>query len=292
MSDDPRESSVTAASATDDAFKRRMESAYTDDYLRILGIEHYRQGFFTPDIAPDDLPTALDRHLEVLTAPLGLGPQHTVLELGCNMGATTVQLIRRHGCTVHAIDIVPGMVEGARDRVRAEGLSGWAFVVQMVIQRLQYPDATFDFVIGIEVVNHLPDKSACFREIARVLKPGGQIVLAEYLLRRRAPWLGKRLVQSVLESDRLEDSEQYQGYLAAAGFEAAQIFDHAEETVIATTRAFRSERYRNRVRAYWVVYFGVVFSLFMPALYHLWVKMFREGHARYVFLYGRRASPD
>lgn len=270
------------------AFKQRMELAYTDDYLRIMGIEHYRQGYFTPELAPDDLPAALDRHVEVLLAPLELGPQHVVLELGCNAGATTVQLIRRYGCTVHAIDIVPDMVRAAEERTRLAGVEGRAHVQLMDARSLQFPDATFDFVIGIEVVYHFEDKAACLREIARVLKPGGQLVLAEYLLSPKAPRLGARLVQAILESDRIEDADGYQTYLAAAGFAPPRITDHAEQTVVATTRAFRSERYRNRIRAYGVVYFGVIFALMMPAAYWLWEQMFRRGHARYVFLYSER----
>lgn len=290
MNDYERASTITSPVDPNEAFRRRMEAAYTDDYLRIMGIEHYRQGYFTPDLAPDDLPGALERHVEVLLDPLGLGPQHTILELGCNMGATTVQIIRRYGCTVHAIDIVPNMARAAAERVRAEGLDNRAFVSQMDAQQLQFPDQTFDYVIGIEVVNHLTDKTACLREIARVLKPGGQLVLAEYLLSPRAPRLGARLVQMILESERLEDAEHYQRYLAAAGLAPAQITDHSLQTVIATTRAFRSERYRNRARAYCVAYFGVVFALLMPALFRLWERMFARGHARYVFLYSQR--PD
>lgn len=284
------QSTASSADPTgpNDAFKRRMENAYTDDYLRIMGIEHYRQGFFTPDVAPDDLPRALDRHVEVLLDPLQPGPQHTVLELGCNLGATTVQLVRRYGCTVHAIDIVPDMARAAADNVRRNGLEDRAVVVQMDARRLEYPDAMFDLVIGIEVVNHFTDKAACMREIFRVLKPGGRLVLAEYLLKPGAPRLGARLVRAILESDHLEDAGSYRVYLADAGFESPQITDHSRETVVATTRAFRSERYAKRIRAYCVVYFGVLFALVMPALYRLWESMFSRGHAQYVFLYARR----
>lgn len=276
--------------ASDDAFKRRMETAYTDDYLRIMGIEHYRQGFFTPEVAPDDLPRALDRHLEVLMDPLSLGPQHTVLELGCNLGATTVQLIQRYGCTVHAIDIVEDMVRAAADNVRRHGLADRAHVAVMDARHLRYPDATFDCVVGIEVVYHLADIGGSIEEIFRVLKPGGRLVLAEYLLARGAPRVGARLVRTILESDHIEDSDRYEQYLAAVGFAPPQISDHAMETVVATTRAFRSERYRRRIRAYCVVYFGVVFALVMPGLYRLWEAMFRRGHARYVFIYAARPA--
>lgn len=272
------------------AFKRRMELAYTDDYLRIMGIEHYRQGYFTPDLAPDDLPAALERHVEVLLDPLAIGPNHVLLELGCNMGATTVQMIRRYGCTVHAIDIVEDMARAAAERVRLEGVADRAHVSQMDAQSLHFPDGMFDFVLGIEVLYHIKDKAACLREIARVLKPGGRLVLAEYLLSPKASQLGASLVRTILESDRIEDAEQYQKYLTSAGFAPARITDHAAQTVIATTRALRSERYRNRSRAYGAVYFGLAFALVMPALYWLWERTFRRGHARYVFLSSQRGD--
>ena len=278
----------TSPAGPDEAFKRRMETAYTDDYLRIMGIEHYRQGYFTPDVAPDDLPRALERHVEVLLDPLAIGPQHRVLELGCNLGATTIQLVERYGCTVHAIDIVDDMARAAAAAVHRRGLADRAFVATMDAQRLQFPDGTFDFVVGIEVVYHFADKAACMREIFRVLKPGGQLVLAEYLLQKDAPRLGAHLVRTILESDHIEDAEQYERHLAAAGFAPARITDHAMQTVVATTRAFNSERYRRRSRAYAAVYFGVLFALAMPAFYKLWELMFRRGYARYVFLYSQR----
>jgi cyclopropane fatty-acyl-phospholipid synthase-like methyltransferase len=271
-----------------DVFRRRMEAAYTDDYLRIMGIEHYRQGYFTPEISPDDLPRALERHVEVLLDPLKIDSSHTVLDLGCNLGGTTVQMVRRYGCTVHAIDIVPDMARAAADNVRRHGLEDRAFVAQMDARRLQFADATFDVVVGIEVVNHFTDKAACLREIARVLKPGGRLALAEYLLSRGAPRLGASLVRMILESDHLEDADKYQEHLAAAGFSPPDISDRSQETVIATTRAFRSERYSRRSRAYCVVYFGVLFATVMPALFRVWEWMFRRGHARYVFLYSQR----
>lgn len=287
MSDSPHASATADPVGTPDAFTRRMETAYTDDYLRIMGIEHYRQGYFTPEVAPDDLPRALDRHVEVLLDPLAIGPQHAVLELGCNLGGTTVQLVQRYGCTVHAIDIVPDMARAAADNVRRRGLYDRAHVAQMDARHLQFPDGTFDFVVGIEVVNHFTDKAACLREIARVLKPGGQLILAEYMLNQDAPRLGAGLVRMILESDHLEDAARYRDYLAGAGFDPPRISDHSLQTVVATTQAFRSERYKQRVRAYCVVYFGVVFSLVMPALYRLWEAMFRRGHAQYMFVYAR-----
>jgi O-methyltransferase StaMB len=270
--------------------KRRMEHAYTDDYLRLLGVEHYRLGYFTPDLAPDDLPAALERYLEVLLDPLRIERHHTLLDLGCNLGATASWLVRRYGCTVHAVDIVEDMVRAARGRFEEERIADRAFASCMDARRLEFADRTFDFVLGIEVVHHIPDKAACLAEIARVLKPGGQLVLTEYLLEPHAPWLGAAFVRMIVESDRLESERSYRALLGAAGLGETAVTDRYRETVVGTNRAFRSDRYRAKVRAYATLYFGRLFAAAMPAVYWLWEQMYRRGYARYAFIYSRKRS--
>ena len=274
----------------DDKYKQRMETAYTEDYLRIVGIEHYRLAYFTPDLAPDDLPRALERYLEVLLDPLGIKPGHTVLDVGCGIGATAEWLVRRYGCRVAAIDIVPDFVDAATRRFTAQGLTGRATAHRMDALNLGFADASFDFVVGLEVIYHFPDKQRFFREAARVLKPGGTLVLSEYFAVPGAPRLGTEFVQMILESDKLEDEAAYRGYLTAARLLPPRLTDVYEHTVVGTNRAFRSARYRNRVKAYSAVYFGLLFAAAMPAVYWLWEQMFKRGHARHVFLYSQKPA--
>lgn len=286
----PDKTASTAPRVPESAYAKRMEHAYTDDYLRIMGIEHYRLGYFEPDIAADDLPAALERYTEVLLAPLNLGPTSVVLDLGCAAGATATWLVRRYGCTVYAIDIVEDMVKLAKSRFEFEKISDRAIAMRADAQNLELKDAMFDAVIGIETVYHLPDKGAFFKSAARVLKPGGQIVLAEYLLNAGGPKLGEALIKMILESDKIEEESDYRAYLAAAGLSPPSITDHHQQTVEGTNRAYMTERYRGRLTAYAHIYFGLLFSLAYRHVLWLWAYMFRRGYARHVFLYSRK--PD
>lgn len=272
----------------DDKYKQRMETAYTEDYLRIVGIEHYRLAYFTPDLAPDDLPTALERYLEVLLDPLGIGPEHTVLDVGCGIGGTTAWMVRRYGCRVHAIDIVADFADAAARRFAADGMTERATAHRMDALALEFPDAAFDFVVGLEVIYHFPDKQRFFQEAARVLKPGGTLVLSEYFTVPGASRMGTQFVQMILESDKLEEEAAYRGYLQTARLAPPRITDVYEHTVVGTNRAFRSEKYRNRVKAYSAVYFGLLFAAAMPAVYWLWEQLFKRGQARHVFLYSQK----
>ena len=64
----------------------------------------------------------------------------------------------------------------------------------------------------------------------------------------------------------------------------------AEDRIVLANRAFRSSRYRSRVKAYSAVYFGLLFAAAMPAVYWLWEQLFKRGHARHVFMYSQKAA--
>ena len=227
----------------------------------------------------------------MLLDPLHIQPHHTVLDLGCNLGATTSWLVRRYGCKVLAIDIVEEMVRVACDRFQEEGIADRASASCMDARALELGDGTFDLVLGIEVIHHIPDKAACLEEIARVLKPGGRLVLTEYLLEPHAPRLGASFIKMIVESERLESEQSYRALLAAAGMGETVITDHHLQTVVGTNRAFRSDRYRAKVRAYASIYFGRPFAAAMPAVYWLWEQMYRRGYARYAFIYSKKPVP-
>jgi ubiquinone/menaquinone biosynthesis C-methylase UbiE len=82
------------------------------------------------------------------------------------------------------------MVERARDALRQLGMP-WADAETGQAEALPLPDASIDCVLANGILNLSPDKSAVLREIARVLKPGGRLVLAETTLRH--PLLPERV---------------------------------------------------------------------------------------------------
>ena len=100
-----------------------------------------------------------------------------VLEIGVGTGKN----MPYYPATAHvtAIDLSPGML--ARARARAASLETSVDLRQMDAQRLAFPDGAFDTVIGTFVLGSVPDPGRALREVARVTKQDGQIVLLEYV---------------------------------------------------------------------------------------------------------------
>ena len=104
-------------------------------------------------------------------------PYGTSLELGCGTGFFTLNLklagVLDEG---HVTDLSPGMVEVAKRNARSLGFAVQGRVADA--ERLPYDDDSFDLVVGHAVLHHIPDVELAFREVLRVLKPGGRFVFA------------------------------------------------------------------------------------------------------------------
>ena len=122
---------------------------------------------------------------------------HAVLDLGCGDGALAVRLATA-GAQVVGLDADPAMLQAAAVRAAAAGVR-----VQFATGRaeaLPFTAGRFDVVIAVTVLCFVPDAETAFREIARVLRPGGAVVIGElgrwslWALRRRIRgWFGNRL---------------------------------------------------------------------------------------------------
>lgn len=95
-----------------------------------------------------------------------------VLEVGCGSGAHT-RLLAMSGAAVTAIDLTEFAVRTARERLRVFGET--ADIRQMDAEKLEFPHGTFDFVWSWGVVHHTAHIDRAIAEIARVLKPGGEM---------------------------------------------------------------------------------------------------------------------
>lgn len=101
----------------------------------------------------------------------------TVLDVGCGIGGSSRMLAREYGFSVTGLTISPGQVKRAQE-LTPEDLDA-QFVVGDALA-LPYPDACFDVVWSIEAGPHMPDKELYAREMLRVLKPGGHLVVADW----------------------------------------------------------------------------------------------------------------
>jgi arsenite methyltransferase len=159
------------------------------------------------------------------TAFASLRPGETVVDLGCGGGLDVFLAADRVGPSGKSIgiDMTEEMLNLARRN--AAGRSNVEFH-KATIDKLPLPDASVDCIISNCVINLAPDKPAVFREIARVLKPGGRLAVSDIALKRPLPpEIGNDLMAYVgcIAGAMLIDD--YRAGLAAAGFDAVEIID-------------------------------------------------------------------
>lgn len=101
----------------------------------------------------------------------------TVLDVGCGIGGSSRILAKDYGFAVTGITISPQQVQRAQE-LTANGLDV-KFQVDDAMA-LSFSDASFDVVWSIEAGPHMPDKAVFAKELMRVLKPGGVLVVADW----------------------------------------------------------------------------------------------------------------
>lgn len=115
-----------------------------------------------------------------------LPPGTTLLDVGCGIGGSSRILARDYGFAVTGVTISPQQVARAQ-QLTPEGVTA-QFQVDDAMA-LSFPDASFDVVWSVEAGPHMPDKAVFAKELLRVLKPGGVLVVADWNQRddRRQP---------------------------------------------------------------------------------------------------------
>jgi phosphatidylethanolamine/phosphatidyl-N-methylethanolamine N-methyltransferase len=123
---------------------------------------------FGPTLHPGRV-TALER--------MGIQPNDRILEVGVGTGINTSMYPRN--CHVTGVDLSSSMLEKARERVAREGLRN-VRLLEMDAQNLTFADDSFDIVYAPYLVSVVPDPVQVAREMRRVCKPGGKIIILNH----------------------------------------------------------------------------------------------------------------
>jgi len=161
------------------------------------------------------------------TATANLRAGEVVVDLGSGGGLDVFLAAKKVGPTGKAIgiDMTPEMIDLARRNAAKDGVTNVEFHLA-TIDKLPLPDASVDVVISNCVINLAPDKAAVFREIARVLKPGGRLAVSDIGLKRPLPdEIAKDVMAYVgcIAGALLID--EYRRLLSEAGFAEVMVVD-------------------------------------------------------------------
>lgn len=154
-----------------------------------------------------------------------------VVDLGCGGGLDVFLAAQKVGPAGKAIgiDMTPAMIERAKKNAAAAGVGNVEFHLAR-IEQLPLADGSVDCVISNCVINLAPEKKAVFREIARVLRPGGRVAVSDIALRKALPTeLAGDLMAYVGCIAGAIFIDEYREGLIEAGFAQVEIVDSGSD---------------------------------------------------------------
>ncbi|MEV4752567.1 methyltransferase domain-containing protein [Streptosporangium sp. NPDC049248] len=191
-------------------------------------------GYWTGPQDGSELGEAGVRLTDVMIGKLGVGPGDRILDLGCGSGASAVQVARATGAEVVGVSISAGEVDTAAALARAEGMEGQVRFQRGDALNLSFAPGFFDAVLAIDSFVHLSDQVRALSEIGRVLRPGGRVVLTDYV--RRGPELSEEEEYALAEMSALwrmvpmPRAEHYPEFARQAGLVIDEVADITEHT--------------------------------------------------------------
>jgi sterol 24-C-methyltransferase len=228
-----RDDQAGGGSAARKAEYARMVNHYYD-----LATDFYEFGWghsfhFAPRGRTESFEASLARYEMFVALRGGFGAGMRLLDVGCGVGGPMRTIARFTGAHVTGVTINGHQVGRGRQHNEDAGLSSSCEVLLADFHHLPMGDTTFDGAYEIEATCHAPDRVKVYREILRVLKPGGSFVGYEWCMTSRydpGNAEHRRIKHAIAEGTGLPDLITIPEVLAAfesAGFEIVSSHDHA-----------------------------------------------------------------
>ena len=122
-----------------------------------------------------------------------------VLEVACNMGTTTIELAKKYGCQITAVDLDTKALEQAHLAAAKAGVEEFVTFEKANAMKLPYEDDTFDIIINEAMLTMQTEKgkAKCMEEYYRVLKPGGVLLTQDVMLKQKDEAVREELSRAI-----------------------------------------------------------------------------------------------
>ena len=178
-------------------------------------------------LTPEDLAPVDEFHIRGRAATLelaraaGVDSTKRVLDVGSGVGGTSRCLAREFGCRVTGVDLTDEYCRAAEMLSARIGLAELVDYRQGDATHLPFPDRSFDIVWSEHVAMNIPDKPKLYREMYRVLKPGGTLAIYDILAGPSGPVLFPVPWARTSESSFLATPDELRDVLEESGFTVA-----------------------------------------------------------------------
>ncbi|MFD6185939.1 SAM-dependent methyltransferase [Streptomyces goshikiensis] len=226
--------------------------------------DHLHFGLWDQD-SDASMETAQLRLTDHLIDLLNPNSHEYVLDVGCGTGRPAIRLAQRTGARVLGISVSPTQVAGAIAASNSAKLSSHVAFDQADAMKLPYEAGTFDAAWAVEMLFHVPDRTHVLREIGRTLKPGGRVVLTDFVVTEPLTSQEWDLIAQGFAFSSLIRPHDYADVITQAGLELVHIHDVSPHTK-PTTRgiAARYERDKEQLAAVYGSEFATQMELLLP----------------------------
>jgi N-methyltransferase StaMA len=138
-------------------------------------------GYWHSDEDQAPLLEAINQCTDVVVGKLGLRPGERLLDVGCGVAVPAIRLAQRTDADIVGLTNSKWQVREGNRRVREAGLPGQVRLEYGDAADLPYPDASFDAVLALQSLQHAQDRKQWLDEMFRVLRPGGRLVIADFM---------------------------------------------------------------------------------------------------------------
>lgn len=162
------------------------EPAITEKYYDLV-TDFFEFGWgksfhFAPQFPGEKMKDAILRHEYKLIDALKLKPKMRVLDVGCGIAGPMKNIAEKSGADFVGLNINAYQIKKCKEYIKESGLEKTCTFHEGNFMHVDMPDASFDAIYSIEATPHAPDKTLCFKEMYRLLKPGACYAGFEYAL--------------------------------------------------------------------------------------------------------------